>query len=143
MDDFRSKAAAKRIELVNEVPDLSLWSDPGRLEQVLTNLMDNGIKYGDADSAIVVAAQAIEGNMAHVSVQDQGPGIPAEALERIFERFYRLDKARSRDQGGTGLGLSIVKHLVLSHGGKVWATSRPGEGSTFHFTIPLAPEQAH
>jgi len=63
-------------------------------------------------------------------------------LERVFERFYRLDKARTRDQGGTGLGLSIVKHLVLSHGGKVWVTSRPGEGSTFHFTIPLAPEQA-
>ena len=142
MDDFRAKAAAKRIELVNETPDLSLWSDPGRLEQVLSNLMDNGIKYGDADSAIVVAAQAIEGNLAHISVEDHGPGIPADALERIFERFYRLDKARTRDQGGTGLGLSIVKHLVHSHGGKVWVTSRPGEGSTFHFTIPLAPKQA-
>jgi two-component system, OmpR family, phosphate regulon sensor histidine kinase PhoR len=141
MDDFRTKAAARRIELVNEVPDLFLRSDPGRLEQVLTNLLDNGIKYGYADSKIVVAAQIIEGDMAHISVEDQGPGIPAEALDRIFERFYRLDKARSRDQGGTGLGLSIVKHLVHSHGGKVWVTSRQGEGSTFHFTIPLAPEQ--
>jgi two-component system phosphate regulon sensor histidine kinase PhoR len=141
-DDFRAKAAAKRVELVNEVPDLSLWSDPGRLEQVLSNLLDNGIKYGQTDSRIFVAAETIEGNMAHISVRDEGPGIPAEALDRIFERFYRVDKARSRDQGGTGLGLSIVKHLVHSHGGKVWATSLPGEGSTFHFTIPLAPNRA-
>jgi two-component system phosphate regulon sensor histidine kinase PhoR len=141
IDDFRAKAAAKRIELVNEMPELSLWSDPGRLEQVLGNLLDNAIKYGHADSAIVVTAQTIEGKMAHISVSDHGPGIPAEALDRIFERFYRLDKARSRDQGGTGLGLSIVKHLVHSHGGKVWVTSLPGEGSTFHFTIPLASDQ--
>jgi len=142
MDDFRAKAAAKRIELVNQVPDLPLWSDPGRLEQVLTNLLDNGIKYGYEDSTIVVAARIIEGDMVHVSVEDQGPGIPAEDLDRIFERFYRLDKARSREQGGTGLGLSIVKHLVHSHGGKVWVTSQPGKGSTFHFTIPLAPGRA-
>jgi len=141
IEDFRAKAAAKRIEFVNEVPNLSLWSDPGRLEQVLSNLLDNAIKYGHSDSEIVVTAQVIEGHMAHISIKDQGPGIPEEAQDRIFERFYRLDKARSRDQGGTGLGLSIVKHLVHSHGGKVWVTSSSGEGSTFHFTIPLVPVQ--
>ena len=71
-----------------------------------------------------------------VFVQDDGPGLSAEALERVFERFYRVDKARSRDQGGTGLGLSIVKHIVQSHGGKVWATSEPGRNTTFFFTLP-------
>ncbi len=76
--------------------------------------------------------------MVEVSVQDSGPGLPAESLERVFERFYRADKARSRDQGGTGLGLSIVKHIVQSHGGRVWAESQPGRGSKFFFTLPKA-----
>ena len=69
-------------------------------------------------------------------MQDDGPGIPPEALDRVFERFYRVDKARSREQGGTGLGLSIVKHIVQSHGGEVWAKSEPGKGATFFFTLP-------
>jgi two-component system phosphate regulon sensor histidine kinase PhoR len=71
-----------------------------------------------------------------VFVQDDGPGIPPEAIERVFERFYRVDKARSREQGGTGLGLAIVKHLVQSHGGRVWATSEPGRGAAFYFLLP-------
>ena len=69
-------------------------------------------------------------------MQDDGPGIPPESLERIFERFYRVDKARSREQGGTGLGLSIVKHIVQSHGGRVWAQSELGKGTNFFFTLP-------
>ncbi|MGA1238342.1 MAG: sensor histidine kinase, partial [Limisphaerales bacterium] len=73
-----------------------------------------------------------------VRVIDDGPGIPEAALERVFERFYRVDKARSRDQGGTGLGLAIVKHIVQCHGGRVWARSRAGEGTTFYFTLPAA-----
>jgi signal transduction histidine kinase len=72
-------------------------------------------------------------------VADDGPGIPPEALDRVFERFYRADKARSRDQGGTGLGLSIVKHIVQSHGGEVRAESQPGHGATFFFTLPGIP----
>ena len=71
-----------------------------------------------------------------IFVQDDGPGIPPESLDRIFERFYRVDKARSREQGGTGLGLSIVKHIVQNHGGKVWVKSEPGKGATFFFTLP-------
>ena len=70
-------------------------------------------------------------------VADDGPGIPTEARERVFERFYRVDKARSRDAGGTGLGLAIVKHIVQSHGGKVWVESEPGKGARFHFTLPV------
>ncbi len=73
-----------------------------------------------------------------IYVQDDGPGIPPESLDRVFERFYRVDKARSREQGGTGLGLSIVKHIVQSHGGKVWVKSEPGKGAMFFFTLPLA-----
>ena len=68
-------------------------------------------------------------------MRDDGPGIPPESMDRIFERFYRVDKARSREQGGTGLGLSIVKHIVQSHGGKVWVKSEPGKGATFFFTL--------
>ena len=71
-------------------------------------------------------------------MRDDGPGIPPEALERVFERFYRVDKARSRDQGGTGLGLAIVKHIVHAHSGEVWAASEPGKGATFFFTLPAA-----
>jgi two-component system phosphate regulon sensor histidine kinase PhoR len=71
-----------------------------------------------------------------VFVQDDGPGISAESLDRVFERFYRVDKARSREQGGTGLGLSIVKHIVQNHGGKVWVESEPGKGAKFFFTLP-------
>ncbi len=71
-----------------------------------------------------------------IFVQDDGPGIPTEALERVFERFYRVDKARSREQGGTGLGLSIVKHIVQAHGGEVWVKSESGKGATFFFTLP-------
>ena len=98
--------------------------------------MDNAIKYGRANGTVTVGGRAVEGGQVEVFVQDEGPGIPPEALERVFERFYRVDKARSREQGGTGLGLAIVKHIVQSHGGRVWATSVVGHGATFFFVLP-------
>jgi len=80
----------------------------------------------------------VDNHMIEVSVRDNGPGIPPDAIERVFERFYRVDKARSREQGGTGLGLSIVKHIVQSHRGEVWVNSAVGQGTTFLFTLPSA-----
>lgn len=136
--DLKARADGKGVTLVNETLGLRVQADPARLEQVLTNLVDNAIKYGRTDGTTVVSARTIESGMTEVAVKDDGPGIPASSLERVFERFYRLDKARSREQGGTGLGLAIVKHIVQSHGGKAWADSQPGEGAVFRFTLPTA-----
>ncbi len=112
-----------------------------RLQQVLGNLVDNAIKYGRSGGNVWWTARATGTDKLEISVRDDGPGIPADALNRVFERFYRADKARSREAGGTGLGLAIVKHIVQSHGGEVWATSEVGVGTTFFFTLPLqSPE---
>lgn len=139
MDDLHSRAEEKRIILANEVPlELQVNADADRLQQVLFNLVDNAIKYGRIEGKVIVQAKQREDQMVEVSVSDNGPGIPPEATERVFERFYRVDRARSRDQGGTGLGLSIVKHIVQSHNGEVWVDSEVGKGTTFRFTLPLA-----
>jgi two-component system phosphate regulon sensor histidine kinase PhoR len=98
--------------------------------------VDNAIKYGRADGTVTIGGQKADADKIEIYVQDDGPGIPPESLDRIFERFYRVDKARSREQGGTGLGLSIVKHIVQNHGGKVWVKSELGKGATFFFTLP-------
>jgi len=134
--DFKSRAEERRVKLVNEAPDLRARADTNRLEQVLGNLVDNAIKYGRSDGRVTVGGTSAPGGQVEMFVKDDGPGIPPEALERVFERFYRVDKARSREQGGTGLGLSIVKHIVLSHQGRVWAKSEAGRGASFHFTLP-------
>jgi two-component system, OmpR family, phosphate regulon sensor histidine kinase PhoR len=135
LEDFKARAEAKGVKLVNQAPDLAVRADLDRLEQVLGNLVDNAIKYGRAKGSVTVGGRAVDGGQVEVFVQDEGPGIPPEALERVFERFYRVDKARSREQGGTGLGLAIVKHIIQSHGAKVWAASQPGHGTTFSFVL--------
>jgi two-component system phosphate regulon sensor histidine kinase PhoR len=134
-EDFKARADAKSMRLINQAPDLAVRADADRLEQVLGNLVDNAVKYGRAKGTVTVGGSARDDGQVEVFVQDDGPGIPLEALERVFERFYRVDKARSREQGGTGLGLAIVKHIVQGHGGRVWATSEPGRGTTFYFTL--------
>ncbi|TAK97001.1 MAG: PAS domain-containing protein [Verrucomicrobia bacterium] len=136
--DFHGRAGSRDVKLASEVPELLVRADAGRLEQVLSNLLDNAVKYGKQGGNVVVGAKTIDGNMVEVSVRDDGPGLSAEACARVFERFYRVDKARSREQGGTGLGLSIVKHLVQSHGGRVWVESELGRGAKFCFTLPAA-----
>jgi two-component system phosphate regulon sensor histidine kinase PhoR len=138
IEDLRAKAGEKAVELRNEVPETCLvQADTARLEQVLFNLIDNAIKYGRPEGVVEIAGREHDGQV-EAWVQDDGPGIPADAQSRIFERFYRVDRARSRDTGGTGLGLAIVKHIVLAHGGTVWVRSQPGRGATFHFTLPPA-----
>jgi two-component system phosphate regulon sensor histidine kinase PhoR len=108
------------------------------VNQVVTNLVDNALKYTPDGGEITVGARELTGlGMIEVFVQDTGIGIPADELPRLFERFYRVDKARSRELGGTGLGLSIVKHLVRAQGGDVRVESALGKGSKFIFTLPV------
>ncbi len=136
LGDLKPPADNKNIKLVSQLPVLTATADAYRLEQALTNLVDNAIKYGRTQGTVTVGGGKTGDGKIEVFVQDDGPGIPPESLDRVFERFYRVDKARSREQGGTGLGLSIVKHIVQNHGGKVWVKSELGKGSTFFFTLP-------
>ncbi len=134
-----ARAEAASVVLDNEVPaEVSVYADARRLEQMLTNLIDNAIKFNREHGTVTISHEQA-GEHDQISVADRGDGIPSEHLARIFERFYRVDRARSRDMGGTGLGLAIVKHLALAHGGEVGVRSTPGEGSTFTIELPLAP----
>ena len=131
------KATTQKVKIVNEVPkNVTVYADARRLEQMLTNLVDNGIKFGREGGSVTIRYQTNERDQ--ISVEDNGDGIPAQHLERLFERFYRVDRARSRDMGGTGLGLAIVKHLALLHGGEVTVTSELGKGTTFKIHLPKA-----
>jgi len=120
-------------------PDALVMADPDAMNQVFGNLIENSLKYASAGKRIRVGARALASEV-EFTVQDFGPGIASEHLERIFERFYRVDKARSRESGGTGLGLAIVKHIIQAHGGRIWAESVLGKGASFHFTLPLVQE---
>ena len=119
-------------------PDSFVMADPDAMNQVFGNLIENALKYAKDGKRIRVGAKLLDSEV-QFTVQDFGPGIASEHLERIFERFYRIDKARSRESGGTGLGLAIVKHIVQDHGGRIWADSELGKGVAFHFTLPLMP----
>lgn len=136
MDDHMPAARAREMTLENEIsPGVVALVDADRLHQVLSNLLDNAIKYGRPAGAVRMRARELDEQWVEVAVEDDGPGIPPEARERIFERFFRVDKSRGREQGGTGLGLAIVKHVVQAHGGEVRVTSESGQGTTFHFTL--------
>jgi two-component system phosphate regulon sensor histidine kinase PhoR len=134
--ELRARADAHAVTTENRIAsDVTVVADGDRLRQVFLNLIENAIKYGKKGGRVAVSVEQPDANMIQVSVSDDGPGIPPDALPRIFERFYRVDKARSREAGGTGLGLAIVKHIVQCHGGKVWVESELGKGSTFYFTL--------
>jgi two-component system phosphate regulon sensor histidine kinase PhoR len=129
------KASAHNMSIVDEVPEgVIVNADPRRLEQMVTNLIDNAIKFGRDGGLVKVTYHSNERD--EISIEDNGDGIPAQHLERLFERFYRVDRARSRDMGGTGLGLAIVKHLALLHGGEVTVTSEIGKGTRFTIHLP-------
>jgi two-component system phosphate regulon sensor histidine kinase PhoR len=131
-----AKAASREITLINSIDaGAVVFADPARLEQMLTNLVDNAIKFNREGGAVTIRYES--GDRSRILIEDTGEGIPAQHLERLFERFYRVDRARSRDMGGTGLGLAIVKHLALAHGGEVTVESRLGEGSVFGIELPL------
>jgi two-component system phosphate regulon sensor histidine kinase PhoR len=134
---FVAAAGAKNITLRIDVPDeLRARLNPQLIEQAVSNLLSNAVKYSHNDTMVTVSARRREEGDLEIAVADQGPGIPAEHLPRLFERFYRVDKARSRELGGTGLGLAIVKHIALVHGGRAEVESRVGEGSTFVIVLP-------
>ncbi len=139
MRDWEKKFASKKLQAELDVPDdfPALRADEGRLQEVVYNLLDNAVKYSPPGGRIVVRAER-SGDMFSLSVTDNGVGIPAGDLPRIFERFYRADKARHRELGGTGLGLSIVKHIAQLHGGSVEAESEIGRGTTIKVTLPRA-----
>jgi len=142
MDDLEIRARARDVVLENVVPPaMIVRADANRIRQVLSNLLDNAIKYGRAGGRTRVTGQPLPDGRLELAVADDGPGIPLEAQSRVFERFYRVDKARSREQGGTGLGLAIVKHVVQAHGGEVRVESSPGNGATFFVTLPAAAER--
>jgi two-component system phosphate regulon sensor histidine kinase PhoR len=134
--DLQARAAARHVTLANHLGELAAHADETRTEQVLSNLLENAVKYGRDGGTVTVGGRDAGAGRVEVFVQDDGPGIPPESLERVFERFYRVDKGRSREQGGTGLGLAIVKHIVQSHGGRVWVESEPCKGAKFCFTLP-------
>jgi len=139
LDIIRPRAQTGRVGLIADVQpaDLTVHADHDRLAQILINLVDNAAKYTPENGWVTVAARPLGEGRAEVRVRDTGVGIPRADLPRITERFYRVDKARSRELGGTGLGLAIVKHLVLAHGGELGIESQEGEGTTVRFTLPM------
>ena len=140
IDSLGGMVVDSGIELqTSGAPDALVMADPDAMNQVFGNLVENALKYGKAGKRVCLGARPLENEVEFV-VQDFGPGIASEHLDRIFERFYRVDKARSRESGGTGLGLAIVKHIVQAHGGRIWAESEIGVGAAFHFSLPLAPQ---
>ncbi len=137
-EEFRPQAQMKNISLSVDYDGVDrnqeVYGDKERLGQALRNLVDNAIKYTQPNGLVRIVSRN-KGDLVNIEVSDTGIGIPEEHIERIFERFYRVDKERSREAGGTGLGLSIVKHIIEAHSSKVIVTSEVGKGSTFSFSL--------
>ncbi len=136
-DKIRSQDQEKKYELVRDYPITSVWIeiDTDKMTQVIDNILNNAIKYSPDGGKITVSMKTTDDQMI-LSISDQGLGIPKEDLPKIFDRFYRVDKARSRAQGGTGLGLAIAKEIIKQHNGFIWAKSEYGKGSTFTIVLP-------
>jgi len=132
-------ASKAQLRITFNSQGVNVWADPDRVLQTLTNLISNAIKFSPPGTEIHLRARRIDANEAEIQVRDQGRGIPEDKLESIFERFHQVDASDSRAMGGTGLGLAICRSIVHQHGGRIWATSSLGKGSTFHFTLPTRP----
>jgi len=142
IERIRPFAERQRVTLASDLPgdaDLArVIGDEERLGQLLINLLHNAVKFSKDGMRVVVAGREQQGEIL-VTVTDQGAGIPRADLDRVFERFYKVDKARVRGVGGTGLGLAIARHIVEAHDGRIWVESEEGRGSAFSFAIPVAP----
>jgi two-component system, OmpR family, phosphate regulon sensor histidine kinase PhoR len=138
-EQLEAKAKSKKVslKLTGKEGPLLVKADSQRMEQVLVNLIDNGIKYGNQEGKVNVLIEERKKNL-QISVKDNGPGIPAEHLPRLFERFYRVDKSRAKMSGGSGLGLSIVKHIVKAHGSQITVISKVDKGTSFSFKLEKA-----
>jgi two-component system phosphate regulon sensor histidine kinase PhoR len=136
---LRPFAERQGLRLAFDLPDhvTPVRGDEDRLGQVLVNLLHNAVKFSPNGGEIVVGVSEMDSGVV-VSVRDPGIGVPRADMARIFERFYKVDRARVRGRGGTGLGLSIARHVVEMHGGRIWVESEEGEGSTFSFAIPVS-----
>ena len=135
IDNLQNQAQNKNITIESKIErDVIFKANENKIAQVITNLLSNAINYSTNDNKVIVSVYR-EGKRVNLEIQDFGIGISAEEQKHIFERFYRVDKARSRDSGGTGLGLSITKHIVESHNGRISVISRLNEGSTFKVTF--------
>ncbi|MDP9194095.1 MAG: ATP-binding protein [Acidobacteriota bacterium] len=139
-DVIQNLADKAGVTLTSEVCETSLWVDPDRIVQTLTNLLGNAVKFSPPGTTVRLTGSAESGSFSF-RISDQGRGIPPGKLESIFERFKQVDASDSRDKGGTGLGLAICRSIVTAHGGRIWAESQPGEGSTFHITVPRAASE--
>lgn len=135
------QAAAMKTHLRFTVQSdgVEVFGDPDRILQALANLISNAIKYSPAGGEIILTACRLDEHEAQITIKDQGRGVPSDKLESIFERFQQVDASDSRAMGGTGLGLAICRSILTQHGGRIWVTSPPGEGATFHFTLPTHP----
>jgi two-component system sensor histidine kinase SenX3 len=138
VDQVRPAAdvAGVPLSILPPIPDVDLACDRRQVLSALVNLLENAVKYSDPGAPVEVAV-TLQGGRVHITVRDHGIGIPKRDLERIFERFYRVDRARSRQTGGTGLGLAIVRHVAQAHGGEVSVESVEGEGSMFVLHLPV------
>jgi hypothetical protein len=157
-DGMRGNAEQNNITLSVNPLNILVWADPDAIVQTLTNLISNAIKFSAPGSTIWLRSELIQNNISQAvqklteereimtssvlfSVKDRGRGIPADKLETIFGQFQQVDASDSRQKGGTGLGLAICRSIIQQHGGKIWAESILGEGSTFYFTLPLPPDR--
>ncbi len=137
---MQAMAQQQEVTLIKQPQDISMWADADYILQALTNLLSNAIKFSSPGGTVWLTVEKAPASPIPPEVvfrvRDEGPGIPADQLERIFERFQQVDSSDSRKKGGTGLGLTICRKIIEQHNGKIWAESTPGCGSTFSFTLP-------